>query len=50
MISAFRGSGSGSDSGIHSALQTLVSRFNTRPAGVALAPKSERIRPKAVLV
>ena len=50
VISALRGSGSGSDSGIHSALQTLVSRERVFPPGNGPFPKSERINPNAVLV
>ena len=49
MISALRGSGSGSDSGSHSALQTLVSSVSVLPPG-SVPPKSSRIRPKARLV
>ena len=50
VISALRGSGSGSDSGSHSALQTLVSSESVLPLGSGPLPKSDRIKPYAVLV
>ena len=49
VIPALRGSGSGSDSGSHSSLQTLVSSVRVRPSGSLPLPKSARIMPNAVL-
>ena len=50
VISALRGSDNGNDSGIHSALQTLVSSERALAFGSGTLPKSERIIPNAVLV
>ena len=50
VISDFLASVSGSASGIHSALQTLVSSDSGLMPAFAAPPKSVRISPNAVLV